>query len=126
MTPAIIRRFAMYHGIDLTGLIDVPGRWEIRRTVIIDRFRHHVMPATCADAAVEDYWRERVVEALTRIEDAELLQERVAEMARYQDAGPTAEFVRIASKIEQFYRFDVARLFAMAAIDPDRWAKVTE
>lgn len=97
MTPSIIRRFARYHGINI-------GHVSVDQIGYIARKLHHPPSGKVG----KDQARDAVVQALTRIEDAEM----------FQAARKTADAAGGYALTE--------RMFALAGIDPERWEKVTE
>ena len=115
MTPSIVRRFAKYHGIDLTEWNEIRGRWDAKRSVAIEMFRRHLEPeyhhAVDVTAGLE-----RVAAALTRIEDAEYLL----------SCGKGAFSSEWGRGCREAYSEVGVQLLAKANVDIDRWLKVTE
>lgn len=117
MTPSIIRRFARYHGIKLIK----PGE---------PMYCHE--PAQLAEAIYGRLeWgesvraRDKIVQSLTRIEDAEMLMGRVTEASKTL-AYPGMDDNIVASTVRDFYVFDVDRLLVLAGVNPAKWREVRD
>jgi hypothetical protein len=109
MTPSIIRRFARYHGIKLIK----PG----------DPMYCHE-PAQLAEAIYGRLeWgesaraRDKIIQSLTRIEDAEMLDATIA--AEYQDTWYQR---RERAALSRAY----VALLKLAGVDPAKWREVKD
>lgn len=109
MSESIIRRFAKYHGVNLC--LRVPFTWvsslayalQVRGTIESDQET-----------------RDRVVAALTRIEDAEML---IAEAGAVTSVSDGPAFPRVRARLDILAN----ELLVQAGIkDPQRWREVKE
>jgi hypothetical protein len=112
MTPSIIRRFARYHGIN----IEIDGdstEWGMEEIAI----------ALYGNLATPNVLR--VVQSLTRIEDAEMLLGRVTEASKTLAYHGMDDNI-VASTVRDFYAFDVDRLLVLAGVNPAKWREVKD
>lgn len=107
MNESIIRRFARYHGVDIGD--QVPFAWINTIAAQVSKLRSDIER------------RDAIVQSIAHIEDAEMLLARVESFS-----VPLLATSQEAKELREFYAFDAARLFAMAGIDPELWARVKE
>lgn len=112
MTPSIIRRFARYHGIDLGARDGTHANGYLGAMLR-------------SDGEPLDEARDRIIQSLTRIEDAEMLMGRVTEASKTL-AYPGMDNNVVASTVCDFYAFDVDRLLVLAGVNPAKWREVRD
>jgi hypothetical protein len=110
MTPSIIRRFARYHGVDVV-LPDEPG-FNLNVYSQLGTAIYKPSPNNWAERCTA---HDKIIEQLTRIEDAEHALSRASLVYFGRTAREQNEADAIADE-----------LFAKAGIDPDKWREVKD